>query len=98
MRSVLLEQVGVPLGLLALLSVPAILLAYLLRRKSPPRTVSAMFLWRDGKPVQEAETYQFPAISPRRSRWGAICHQDTQCGSQLVMQNSLEELFNLEAT
>lgn len=44
---------GAPLGLLALLAVPAILAAYFLRRRQPPRTVSALFLWRT--PEQRAE-------------------------------------------
>lgn len=44
---------GFPLGLLALAAVPALLAAYFLRRRQPPRTVSALFLWRT--PDQRAE-------------------------------------------
>ncbi|MFT3710495.1 MAG: VWA domain-containing protein [Archangium sp.] len=42
-----------PLGLLALLAAPALVAAYFLRRRQPPRTVSALFLWRT--PDQRAE-------------------------------------------
>lgn len=42
-----------PLGLLALLAMPALVAAYFLRRRQPPRTVSALFLWRT--PDQRAE-------------------------------------------
>lgn len=44
---------GFPLGLLALAAVPALVAAYFLRRRQPPRTVSALFLWRT--PDQRAE-------------------------------------------
>lgn len=44
---------GAPLGLLTLLAVPALVAAYFLRRRQPPRTVSALFLWRT--PDQRAE-------------------------------------------
>jgi hypothetical protein len=44
---------GAPLGLLALLAAPALVAAYFLRRRQPPRTVSALFLWRT--PDQRAE-------------------------------------------
>lgn len=46
-------SLGFPLGLLALLGVPAVVAAYFLRRKQPPRVVSALFLWRT--PDQRAE-------------------------------------------
>ncbi|MBL8923946.1 MAG: BatA and WFA domain-containing protein [Myxococcaceae bacterium] len=46
-------SLGFPLGLLALLAVPAVVAAYFLRRKQPPRVVSALFLWRT--PDQRAE-------------------------------------------
>ncbi len=46
-------MLGAPLGLLALLAVPALVAAYFLRRRQPPRTVSALFLWRT--PDQRAE-------------------------------------------
>ncbi len=46
-------SLGFPLGLLALLAVPAVVAAYFLRRKQPPRLVSALFLWRT--PDQRAE-------------------------------------------
>ena len=44
---------GFPLGLLALAAIPALVAAYFLRRRQPPRTVSALFLWRT--PDQRAE-------------------------------------------
>lgn len=44
---------GFPLGLLALAAIPALFAAYFLRRKQPPRVVSALFLWRT--PDQRAE-------------------------------------------
>jgi hypothetical protein len=37
---------GAPLGLFALAAIPALVAAYLLRRRQPPRVVSALFLWR----------------------------------------------------
>lgn len=37
---------GAPWGLLALLALPVLVAAYFLRRKQPPRVVSALFLWR----------------------------------------------------
>ena len=45
---------GAPLGLLALLGLAPILAAYFLRRKQPPRTVSALFLWRQADRRAEA--------------------------------------------
>ncbi len=45
---------GVPLGLLALLSLPALVALYFLRRRQPPRRVSALFLWRS--PDERAES------------------------------------------
>src|SRR4051794_35507949 len=44
---------GFPLGLLAFGAVAPLLLAYFLRRKQPPRQVSALFLWRS--PDQRAQ-------------------------------------------
>lgn len=44
---------GAPLGLLALLSVPLLVALYFLRRRQPPRRVSALFLWRS--PDERAE-------------------------------------------
>lgn len=44
---------GFPFGLLALLAAPVLVGAYFLRRRQPPRTVSALFLWRT--PDQRAE-------------------------------------------
>jgi hypothetical protein len=44
---------GAPLGLLALAAIPALVAAYFLRRRQPPRVVSALFLWRT--PDQRAE-------------------------------------------
>lgn len=44
---------GFPLGLLALGAFAPLLVAYFLRRKQPPRVVSALFLWRS--PDQRAQ-------------------------------------------
>jgi hypothetical protein len=44
---------GFPLGLLALLAAAPIVTAYFLRRRQPPRVVSALFLWRT--PDQRAQ-------------------------------------------
>ncbi len=44
---------GAPLGLLALLAVPAVVAAYYLRRKQPTRVISALFLWKT--PDQRAD-------------------------------------------
>lgn len=44
---------GFPLGLVALAAIPALVAAYFLRRRQPPRVVSALFLWRT--PDQRAE-------------------------------------------
>lgn len=44
---------GFPLGLLALAAAAPLLVAYFLRRKQPPRLVSALFLWRS--PDQRAQ-------------------------------------------
>jgi len=46
-------SLGFPLGLLALLGIPALVVAYFLRRKQHPRVISALFLWRT--PDQRAE-------------------------------------------
>ena len=46
-------SLGAPLGLLTLLGLLPLIAAYFLRRKQPPRTVSALFLWRS--PDQRAE-------------------------------------------
>jgi alpha-D-ribose 1-methylphosphonate 5-triphosphate synthase subunit PhnH len=43
-----------PLGLLALLAVVPVVAAYFLRRKQPPRVVSALFLWRSRDQRAEA--------------------------------------------
>lgn len=45
---------GAPLGLLTLLAVPALIAAYFLRRRQPPRTVSALFLWKPADQRAEA--------------------------------------------
>lgn len=43
-----------PIGLLALLAIPAILAIHLFRRRFEPRVVSAVFLWRDHEGVPAA--------------------------------------------
>ncbi len=52
-----------PLGLLALLSVPAILALHLYRRKFQPRVVSALFLWSDesSTPVSGRKRERLPS-------------------------------------
>jgi len=44
---------GAPLGLVALVAAPALIALYFLRRRQPPRKVSALFLWRS--PDQRSE-------------------------------------------
>ncbi|MFN7135903.1 MAG: BatA domain-containing protein, partial [Myxococcales bacterium] len=44
---------GAPWGLLALLALPLLVGLYFLRRRQPPRAVSAVFLWRS--PDERAE-------------------------------------------
>ncbi|MBI5545676.1 MAG: BatA domain-containing protein [Deltaproteobacteria bacterium] len=46
-------SLGAPIGLLALLAVPILVGLYFLRRRQPPRVVSALFLWVS--PDQRAE-------------------------------------------
>ena len=85
---------GFPLGLLALAAVPALVAAYFLRRRQPPRTVSALFLWRT--PDQRAEA------GPRLNRFSresslaleilAVCFaalflSDVRCGSSAPKQH-----------
>lgn len=45
---------GAPLGLLALAGVPALIALYFLRKRSSPRLVSAAFLWRATREINEA--------------------------------------------
>ena len=42
-----------PLGLLALLSVPAIVAIHLFRRRFPPRQVAGLFLWQSARQVPQ---------------------------------------------
>ncbi len=85
---------GFPLGLLALLAAPALVAAYFLRRRQPPRTVSALFLWRT--PDQRAEA------GPRLQRFsreaslglellfvlvGALFLADVRCGEAAPRQH-----------
>src|SRR6478752_5755101 len=42
-----------PLGLLALVSIPAIVAIHLFRRRFPPRTIAGLFLWAAGRHVPE---------------------------------------------
>lgn len=46
--------IATPLGLLGLLAVPVLVGLYLLRRRSAPRRVSALFLWRSTNDTREA--------------------------------------------
>ncbi|MFZ5439455.1 MAG: vWA domain-containing protein [Myxococcota bacterium] len=85
---------GAPLGLLALLAMPALVAAYFLRRRQPPRTVSALFLWRT--PDQRAEA------GPRLNRFSreaslalellaiafaALFLADVRCGANAPKQH-----------
>ncbi len=79
---------GAPLGLLALLAIPAVVAAYFLRRKQPPRVVSALFLWRT--PDQRAEAGpRFERFSRELSLaletsallFAALFLADVHCGS-----------------
>ena len=78
---------GAPLGLLALLAVVPVVAAYFLRRKQPPRVVSALFLWRS--PDQRAEAGpKFQRFSRETSLLletlaivaGALFLADARCG------------------
>lgn len=85
---------GFPLGLLALAAIPALVAAYFLRRRQPPRTVSALFLWRT--PDQRAEA------GPRLNRFSresslaleilavlfaALFLADLRCGDSVPKQH-----------
>lgn len=79
---------GAPLGLLALLALAPVVAAYFLRRKQPPRTVSALFLWRS--PDQRAEAGpKFQRFSREASLLlealaivaGALFLADAKCGA-----------------
>ena len=85
---------GAPLGLLALLAVPAIIAAYFLRRRQPPRTVSALFLWRT--PEQRAEAGpRLQRFSRERSLllellavlFAALFLADVRCGEAATKQH-----------
>ena len=85
---------GAPLGLLALLAVPAIIAAYFLRRRQPPRTVSALFLWRT--PEQRAEAGpRLQRFSRERSLvlellavlFAAFFLADVRCGEAATKQH-----------
>ncbi len=56
--------IGAPWGLLALAALPAILAIHLFRRRSPPRTVSGLFLWPPPAPT--------PASGRRREQLVAM--------------------------
>ncbi|MDX2014657.1 MAG: VWA domain-containing protein [Myxococcaceae bacterium] len=80
-------SLGAPLGLLALLAVLPVVAAYFLRRKQPPRVVSALFLWRS--PDQRAEAGpKFQRFSREASLLletlaivaGALFLADARCG------------------
>ena len=85
---------GFPFGLLALGAIPALVAAYFLRRRQPPRTVSALFLWRT--PDQRAEA------GPRLNRFSresslalevlavlfsALFLSDVRCGASATKQH-----------
>lgn len=85
---------GAPLGLLALLAVPALVAAYFLRRRQPPRTVSALFLWRT--PDQRAEAGpRLNRFSRERSlllellavAFAALFLSDVRCGESAPRQH-----------
>jgi len=85
---------GFPLGLLALAAVPALVAAYFLRRRQPPRTVSALFLWRT--PDQRAEAGpRLNRFSRERSlalevlavMFAALFLADVRCGQNAPKQH-----------
>ncbi len=85
---------GAPLGLLALLAMPALVAAYFLRRRQPPRTVSALFLWRT--PDQRAEAGpRLNRFSRERSlllellavAFAALFLADVRCGEAAPRQH-----------
>jgi hypothetical protein len=85
---------GFPLGLLSLLAVPALVAAYFLRRRQPPRTVSALFLWRT--PDQRAEAgprlNRFSresslALEVLAALFAALFLSDVRCGQSVPKQH-----------
>lgn len=87
-------MIGAPLGLLALLAVPALVAAYFLRRRQPPRPVSALFLWRT--PDQRAEAGpRLNRFSRERSLaletlavlFAALFLADVRCGENVPRQH-----------
>ncbi len=81
---------GFPLGLLALFALGPLVAAYFLRRKQPPRRVSALFLWKT--PDQRAEAGpRFQRFSRELSLLleslaviaGALFLADARCGSEV---------------
>lgn len=85
---------GFPLGLLALAAAPALVAAYFLRRRQPPRTVSALFLWRT--PDQRAEAGpRLNRFSRERSlalevlavMFAALFLADVRCGQNAPKQH-----------
>lgn len=67
---------GAPLGLLALLAIPVLVGLYFLRRRQPPRVVSALFLW--ASPDQKAEA------GPRLERFSRETSLALECAAALA--------------
>ncbi len=77
-------NVGAPLGLLALLAVPVLVGLYFLRRRQPPRVVSALFLW--AAPDQKAEA------GPRLQRFSREASLALECAAALAATAFLADL------
>lgn len=70
-----------PLGLLALLAVPAVLVLHLYRRRHAPRTVSALFLWEG--------TRQDPSAGPTRDRLERTASLVLECAAAALLALAL---------
>ncbi len=85
---------GAPWGLLALLALPVLVAAYFLRRKQPPRVVSALFLWRTPDLKAEAGP-RFERFSRERSLlleslavlFATLFLADVHCGQRTQRQH-----------
>ncbi|MGC4118015.1 MAG: VWA domain-containing protein [Myxococcales bacterium] len=75
---------GAPLGLLALLAIPVLVGLYFLRRRQPPRVVSALFLW--SSPDQKAEA------GPKLQRFSREASLALECAAALAATAFLADL------
>ncbi|HEY3451270.1 MAG TPA: VWA domain-containing protein [Myxococcales bacterium] len=77
-------NLGSPLGLLALVAVPLLVGLYFLRRRQPPRVVSALFLW--SSPDQKAEA------GPKLQRFSREASLALECAAALAAAAFLADL------